>query len=126
MRRVTAVGSKKMAVYDDLAADERIRVYDKAAVPPAGHHGPLSRVAYHLGDTVAPFVPFAEPLAVQDPNFVDCITDGSRASADGNSGLGVVQVLECAQISVREQRPVELAEVMRQATIPAQRLQLKD
>ena len=126
VRRVTAVGSKKMAVYDDLATEERIRVYDKAAVPPEGDDGPLSKVAYHLGDMVAPFVPFAEPLAVQDQNFVDCITDGSRPSADGNSGLGVVQVLECAQISLHEQRPVELAEVMQQATVPAQRFRLKD
>ena len=125
VRRVTAVGSKKMAVYDDLTA-ERIRVYHKAAVPPEGEDGPLSRVAYRLGDMVAPFVAFAEPLAVQDQNFVDCITDGSRPTADGNSGLGVIQVLECAQISLREQRPVELAEVMQQATVPAQRIRLND
>jgi predicted dehydrogenase len=129
VRRVTVVGSKKMAVYDDLAADERIRVYDKSAVPPEGGDGPLARVAYHLGDTVAPFVPFAEPLAVQDQNFVDCITDGSRPSTDGHSGLNVVQVLECAQISMRERRPVELTEVLRprpRTAVPAQRLQLKD
>jgi predicted dehydrogenase len=127
IRRVTAVGSKKMAVYDDLTADERIRVYDKSAVPPEGDDGPLARVAYHLGDTVAPFVAFAEPLAVQDQNFVDCITDGSRPATDGNSGLNVVQVLECAQISLREQRAVQLTEVLQPwATVPAQRLQLKD
>ena len=127
VRRVTAAGSKKMAVYDDLAADERIRVYDKAAVPPEGDDGPLSRVAYHLGDMVAPFVPFAEPLAVQDQNFVDCITNGSRPSTDGNSGLSVVQVLECAQISLREQRPVELAQVTEaRAAVPVQLVQLKD
>lgn len=39
VRRVTAVGTKKMAAYDDLAADERIRVYDKSAVPPEGDDG---------------------------------------------------------------------------------------
>ena len=111
VRRVTAVGSKKMAVYNDLAADERIRVYDKSAVPPEGGDGPLARVAYHLGDMVSPYVAFAEPLAVQDQHFVDCIAQGSRPATDGRSGLGVVQVLECAQISLREQRPVALAEV---------------
>ena len=76
---------------------------------------------------VAPFVPFAEPLAVQDQNFVDCITDGSRPSTDGNSGLNVVQVLECAQISMREQRPVERTDVTQVRTaVPSQRLQLRD
>jgi predicted dehydrogenase len=111
VRRITAVGSKKMAVYDDLAADERIRIYDKSAMPPEGGDGPLSRVAYHFGGVVSPFIAFAEPLAVQDQQFVDCIAEGSRPSTDGNSGLTVVQVLECAQISMAEQRPVALAEL---------------
>jgi predicted dehydrogenase len=111
VRRITAVGSQKMAVYDDMADGDRIRVYDKAAVPPSEADGPLSQVAYHLGDIVSPFVAFAEPLAVQDQHFVDCITNGSLPSVDGNSGLAVVQALECAQISLQEQRPVALAEV---------------
>ena len=121
VRRVTAVGSKKMAVFDDLEADERIRVYDKAAVPPEDSDGPLSKVAYHLGDIHAPLVPSSEPLTVQDQHFVDCITSGSRPATSGRSGLAVVQVLECAQISLQEQRSVALAEsAQRQsATSPA-------
>ena len=111
VRRITTVGSKKMVVYNDMADGERIRVYDKSAIPPDESDGPLSGVAYHLGDIVSPFVPFAEPLAVQDQHFVDCIVNNSPPSVAGNSGLAVVQVLECAQISLREQRPVALAEV---------------
>lgn len=111
VRRITAVGSKRMVVYNDMADGERIRVYDKSAVPPDASEGPLSGVAYHLGDVVSPFVAFAEPLAVQDQHFVDCIANNSAPSVDGSSGLAVVQALECAQISLREQRPVALAEV---------------
>jgi len=111
VRRITAVGSKKMVVYNDMADGERIRVYDKSAVPPGNGDGPLSQVAYHLGDVVSPFVAFAEPLAVQDQHFVDCIASGCHPSVDGSSGLAVVQALDCAQISLREQRPVALAEV---------------
>ena len=111
VRRITAVGSQKMVVYNDMADGERIRVYDKSAMPPSEADGPLSQVAYHLGDIVSPFVAFAEPLAVQDQHFIDCIINGSRPSVDGSSGLAVVQALECAQISLREQRPVSLAEV---------------
>jgi predicted dehydrogenase len=111
VRRITVVGSKKMVVYNDMAEGDRIRVYDKAAVPPSEADGPLSQVAYHLGDIVSPFVAFAEPLAVQDQHFVDCIINGSQPSVDGSSGLAVVQALECAQISLQEQRPVALAEV---------------
>ncbi len=111
VRRTTVVGSKKMVVYNDLADGERIRVYDKAVVPPDAGDGPLNKVAYHLGDAVVPFVPFAEPLAVQDQHFVDCVISGSAPAVDASSGLAVVQALECAQISLREQRPVALAEV---------------
>jgi predicted dehydrogenase len=110
VRRITVVGSKKMVVYNDMADGERIRVYDKSAVPPDSD-GPLSGVAYHLGDVVSPYVAFAEPLAVQDQQFVDCIIGNSAPSVDGSSGVAVVQVLECAQISLREQRPVAVAEV---------------
>lgn len=113
VRRITAVGSEKMVVYDDMVDGERIRIYDKSAVPPNAGDGPVSQIAYHLGDTVSPFVAFAEPLAVQDQHFIDCIANGSHPSVDGSSGLAVVQVLECAQISLLEQRPVALAEVMR-------------
>jgi predicted dehydrogenase len=116
VRRITAVGSKKMVVYDDMADEERIRVYDKSASPPENSDAPLSGIAYHLGEMVSPFVPFAEPLAVQDQHFIDCIVNNSSPSVDGSSGLAVVQTLEAAQISLREQRPVALAEVTRQRT----------
>lgn len=119
VRRITAVGSKKMVVYNDMADGERIRVYDKSAIPPGDGDGPLSQVAYHLGDVVSPYVAFAEPLAVQDQHFVDCIVNGGHPSVDGSSGVAVVQALECAQISLREQRPVALAELT-QSRISAQ------
>jgi predicted dehydrogenase len=90
LRRITAVGSKKMVVYNDMADGERIRVYDKAAVPPDASDGPLLGVAYHLGDIVSPFVPFAEPLAVQDQHFVGCIISNSapRGKREQRRGRG--------------------------------------
>jgi predicted dehydrogenase len=111
VRRITAVGSRKMAVYDEMAADERIRVYDKFAMPPQEDSGPLAQVAYHFGDVVSPFVDFAEPLAVQDQDFVNCIIEGRAPTTNGHHGLAVVEVLECAQISLEEHRPVAVAEV---------------
>jgi predicted dehydrogenase len=119
VRRVTAVGAKKMAVYNDLAVDNKVRVYDKAAVPPEEANGPLSKVAYHFGDMIAPLVPFSEPLTVQDQHFVDCITSGSHPDTDGWSGLHVVQVLESAQLSLREQRTVAIAETSQRHLAPS-------
>lgn len=111
IRQITAVGSAKMTVYDDLAGDERLRIYDRAAVPPEQPEGPLSQVAYRIGAVVSPFIAFPEPLAVQDQHFIDCVMRGTRPSSDGYSGLRVVHALECAQLSLTEQRPVALKEI---------------
>ena len=119
VRRITAVGSKKMVVYDEMAADDRIRVYDKFAISPQDGSGPLSRVAYHFGDVVSPFIDFAEPLAVQDQDFVNCVIDGSAPSTNGHDGLAVVEVLECARISLQEHRPVPVTEVTQAAPAAA-------
>lgn len=108
--RVTVVGSKKIATYDDMNAQERIRVYDKA---PVDGEEPLSGLVCRPRDTVSPSIACSEPLAVQDQHFVDCVLDGTRPATDDGSGLSVVQALECAQISLAEQRPVALAEVSR-------------
>lgn len=111
VRRITAVGSRRMVVYDEMAVDERIRVYDKFAMAPQEDSGPLAQVAYHFGDVVSPFIDFAEPLAVQDQDFVNCVIEDRDPTTNGHHGLAVVEVLECARISLQEHRPVAVAEV---------------
>jgi predicted dehydrogenase len=112
VRRVTAVGSEKMAVYDDLAQDERIRVLDKGVCLPDSR-GNLTQppMSYRYGDILVPFVAAEEPLAVQDRHFVECITSGSVPLTDGENGLAVVEVLEAAQLSRRLGRPVLIEEL---------------
>jgi predicted dehydrogenase len=112
VRRVTAVGSKKMAVYNDLAADERIRVLDKGVdLPPEGDNFAQPPMSYRYGDIVSPFVPPDEPLSVQDQHFADCARTGTRPRTDGENGLAVVEAIEAAQLSRRLGRPVLLEEV---------------
>ncbi len=115
VRRTTAVGAKKMAVYDDMATEERIRIHDKAVLPANGdgNGNGLARneMAYHTGAIMSPFVPYPEPLAVQDRHFVDCVVNGTRPRTDGVNGLAVVQVIDAAQLSLLESRPVLLDEV---------------
>jgi predicted dehydrogenase len=101
VRRVTAVGSRKMAVYNDLASEERIRIHDKGVVTPAPDdmlgHAPMS---YRYGDVVSPYLTMDEPLSIQDEHFVECILTGKRPQSDGRSGLSVVRVLEAAHESI--------------------------
>ncbi|HEU4426372.1 MAG TPA: Gfo/Idh/MocA family oxidoreductase [Pilimelia sp.] len=98
VRRVTVVGSRKMAVYDDLADQERLRIYDKGVVPRDDvRNRPMS---YRYGGISAPYIPMQEPLRVQDQHFVDCVRSGRRPQSDGESGLAVVQLLEAATQSL--------------------------
>jgi predicted dehydrogenase len=108
VRRTVVVGAHQMAVYDDLGVDERVRLHHKSAEPPTGTD---LRVSYRLGHVVSPVVQGAEPLAVQDRQFVHSILAGVKPTSDGGSGLAVVRVLEAAQISLRQGRPVSLSEV---------------
>ena len=109
VRRVTVVGSRKMAVYDDLSNDERIRVFDKGVSPASlGDVTTQPPMSYRYGDIVAPYTPSDEPLGVQDEHFVDCVLNGTAPRSDGVVGMRVVRVLEAAQRSLDEGRVVEL------------------
>jgi len=112
VRRVTAVGSKKMAIYDDLAIEERIRVLDKGvSAPTIGDNLTQPPMSYRYGDIVAPFIASDEPLGVQDRHFIECIMTGATPLTDGTNGLAVVEVLEAAQLSLQLGRPVPIEEL---------------
>jgi predicted dehydrogenase len=111
VRRVTAVGSDKMAVYDDLDADERIRIMDKGVSPNIGDDLSQPPMSYRYGDITSPYVAADEPLAVQDAHFARCIASGARPNTDGANGLAVVEILEAAQYSLAMNRPMWISEV---------------
>ncbi|WP_018348599.1 Gfo/Idh/MocA family protein [Longispora albida] len=116
VRRVIAVGSKKMAIYDDIA-EERIRVLDKGiSVPVEAASLTQPPMSYRYGDIVAPFVAPDEPLMVQDQHFAECVRTGATPLTNGKSGLAVVEVLAAAQASLRVGRPVLIEEVAGELT----------
>ena len=110
VRRTTVVGSAKMAVYNDMAPDERIRVYDKGVVAADQAALAYMPMTYRVGDIQSPYLRFEEPLLVQDREFASCVERGDRPPTDGANGLAVVQALEAAQISLRAGRAVHLLE----------------
>lgn len=111
VRRTTVVGSQKMVVYDDLAADERIRVHDKGVTPPSVDLDETQPVmTYRYGDVIAPYLWVDEPLKLEDEHFVTCAISGGQPRTDGANGLAVVEVLEAAQRSLEEDRLVTIDE----------------
>lgn len=99
VRRLTVVGTKKMLVFDDMEATEKIWIYDKG-VAPAGALAYGEDLTLRFGDITAPYVKMSEPLAAEMTHFLQCCRTGSPPRSDGASGLAVVRVLEAADASI--------------------------
>ncbi len=101
VRRITVVGSKKMAVYDDVEALEKIRIYDKGVeVPPYTSTYEEFKLSYRYGDVIIPHLSHMEPLRIECNHFLDSITSKTQPISNGESGLRVVKVLEAADRSL--------------------------
>ena len=100
--RTTLIGGeKKMLVWNDLEADEKIRIYDRgvSVTTREGLYNLL--VNYRSGDMWAPQIEQGEALHQELAYFVDCIANNTIPINDGNAGLRVVRMLEAASDSLR-------------------------
>jgi predicted dehydrogenase len=101
--RTTLIGGKdKMLVWNDLEADEKIKVYDKGVQINSAQGAYDLLVSYRSGDVWSPKVEQTEALKVELGYFVDCITKDLTPVNDGAAGLRVVRLLEAADVSVKE------------------------
>ena len=100
--RMTLIGGeKKMLVWNDLEADEKIKIYDKG-VQVTGSEGVYDLlVSYRSGDMWAPHLDQVEALHLELGYFVDCIAKDQTPFNDGQAGLRVVKMLEAASESLR-------------------------
>jgi len=100
--RTTLIGGeKKMLVWNDLEADEKIKVYDKGVQMTNGEGVYQLLVSYRSGDMWAPRVEQVEALKVEAAYFVDCILNNKKPMNDGAAGLHVVRMLEAADESLK-------------------------
>jgi predicted dehydrogenase len=101
--RTTLIGGeKRMVVWNDLEADEKIRVYDKGVEKTTNAEGIYEiLVKYRTGDMWAPQVEQIEALKIELQYFVECINSNLTPINDGKAGWRVVQMLEAANKSVK-------------------------
>lgn len=100
--RTTLIGGeKKMLVWNDLAADEKIKVYDKGVDIKSREGVYELLVSYRSGDMWAPQVEQTEALRLEVDHLIDCIEKNKKPINDGYSGYQVVQVLEAAEQSLK-------------------------
>jgi predicted dehydrogenase len=105
--RTTLIGGeKKMLVWNDLEADEKIKVYDKG-VHVTSREGLYNLlVNYRSGDMWAPQIEQVEALTRELAYFVDCIAKDENPINDGEAGLRVVRMLEAANESIKKRGEV--------------------
>ena len=105
--RTTLIGGeKKMLVWNDLEADEKIKIYDKG-VNVTSREGLYDLlVHYRSGDMWAPQIEQVEALTRELSYFVDCIANDKTPVNDGEAGLRVVRMLEAANESIRQRGAV--------------------
>jgi len=99
-RELTVVGSRKMIVYDDVATEGKVRIYDKGAFRKGDPIYGEFQYKLHSGDIWIPRIDMQEPLRLECAHFVECIRTGKRPLTDGENGLRVVSVLEAGQKSL--------------------------
>ena len=101
IRRMTVVGDRKMAVFDDMELERKVTVYDKRPEQRTDTYGEwLTRT----GDISIPKIANDEPLRLECEHFLALVRgDGDRFAA-ARDGLAVVRALEQLQASLERER----------------------
>jgi predicted dehydrogenase len=100
VRRIAIGGSKRMAVWDDLNREEKLKIYNSGIS--FQHEEDRSHImpSYRIGDIYSPRVSEREPLAEVVAHFGNVIAGRERSIMDGRKGLRVVDLLERAQVAL--------------------------
>jgi len=97
-RRITVVGARRMATFDDMLIEGKLSVYDKGFDQDTSSWG---EYIARSGDIYSPQISNREPLRLECEHFIECVREGRTPRSDGASGLRVVRVLESLQRSLR-------------------------
>jgi predicted dehydrogenase len=102
LRSTVVVGSRKMLLYQDTEAVEKVKVFDHGVDFKEPESFGEFQLAYRTGDIVAPSISATEPLFLEAEHFVHCVTTGETPITNARSGLDVVATLEVAELSLRD------------------------
>jgi predicted dehydrogenase len=101
-RKLTVVGSKMMAVFDDTGSSEKIWLYDKGVETKLDYNTYGEYLSVRAGDITIPRIDSTEPLKLECQHFIDCIKNRTQPRSDGRDGLKVLTILSAAQISMEQ------------------------
>jgi len=103
VRRTIISGNRKMLLWDDVLADEKVKVYDrgvelKIQTSEEKEHEML--ISYRIGDVYIPQLDGTEALKKEIEYLLDCLEKGLEPVNNGQAGLMVVKLLEAANKSI--------------------------
>lgn len=100
VRRTAIGGSKRMAVWDDLNREEKLKIYDSGISFQQEEQRSHIMPSYRIGDIYSPRISDCEPLAQVVAHFGNVIAGREHSIMDGRKGLRIVGMLERAQLSL--------------------------
>lgn len=101
VRRITVVGNRRMAVFDDMEPSEKIRIIDKGIDSTEHYESFQDAITERIGDIRIPPVRMGEPLKVEAQHFLECVRTRQRPRTDAASGIRTLSVLEAIETSIR-------------------------
>ena len=100
VREMTFVGDRKMLIYNDVSANEKIKIFDKGIDGPRPYDSFEDfQYSYRYGDIVTPMLDLREPLFVECRHFIECCQLGKQPQSDAFAGAAVTAIIEAAQAS---------------------------
>jgi predicted dehydrogenase len=103
VRRVTVVGNRRMAVFDDMEPSEKIRIIDKGIDTTEHYESFQDAITERIGDIRIPPVRPGEPLKFEAQHFLECVRTRQRPRTDARSGIRTLSVLEAIETSIRRE-----------------------
>jgi predicted dehydrogenase len=109
LRQTIIGGTNKMVLFDDIHPSEKIRIYDtgvqRGALGEAVQGDPFFPV-YRSGDVLIPKLDNTEALRLEAQHFLAAIHGVEEPKVSGEQGKKILQILEYANQSIAEGRPL--------------------
>jgi len=105
IRRTIVSGKRKMLLWDDVSADEKVKIYDRGVelkIETSEEHVHNMLINYRIGDVYVPKLEAVEALKKEVDYFIDCLNKNVEPFNNGQAGLMVVKLLEAANRSIAQ------------------------
>ena len=106
VRRLKIIGKEKMMIFDELAPFCKLKIYDRGIV--VEENTVEATFSVRDGKVIIPQIEDKQPLKEECLHFIECLEKDKVPFTDGEEGFRVVRILEAAQASLKQEKPVKI------------------